>query len=269
MKSLLFVAAASFILSITSFAQGNVTKLTVAGLKAEVTVTRDGRGIPYIEAKNDADLYFAQGYITASDRLWQMDLMRRVARGETAELFGQLALEGDKRWRRFGFAALTETAAQNLNPEMRVAMDAYASGVNAYIATLDDNTKPVEIKILQYKLRPWTVADSLVIGAVLADALSNTWQMDLLRQQLSVIPKDKLNDLTNPVTPSDVVLFGKDKGGNPSGSAGASTSGNTLPTGRVSASTIASAQKDEQLRKDSLEMLGLYAEDLAASINWV
>lgn len=260
MKRPLFVAAAIVLLTITSFAQGNVTKLTLPALKAEVTVTRDGRGIPYIEAKNDADLYFAQGYITASDRLWQMDLMRRVARGETAELFGQQALEGDKRWRRFGFAALTETAAQNLNPEMRVAMEAYASGVNAYIATLDDNTKPVEMRILQYKPRPWTAADSLVIGAVLADALSNTWQMDLLWQQLSVVSKDKLADLTNPVTPADVVLFGKDK---PAAVAAA------VSRQSVSSEMLAMAERDADLRKDSLELVGLYAENLAASNNWV
>ena len=243
--------------------------ISVPGLAGKVTVRRDSRGIPYIEAKNDADLYFAQGYITASDRLWQMDLMRRLARGETAELFGQQALDGDKRWRRFGFAELTETAARNMTGESRVAMDAYASGVNAFIATLDDKTMPAEFKILQYKPRAWTPADSLAIGAVMADALSNTWQMDLLRQQLSGIPKEKFADLTNPVTPNDVVLYGKDKGGNPRGSAGASTLINTLPTGRVSALTIAAAEEDSRLRKESLEMVGLYAEDLAASNNWV
>ncbi|MGB2752166.1 MAG: penicillin acylase family protein [Pyrinomonadaceae bacterium] len=261
MKRLLFVAAAVILLSITSFAQGNVTKLTVAGLKAEVTVTRDGRGIPYIEAKNDADLYFAQGYVTAADRLWQMDLMRRVARGETAELFGQQALEGDKRWRRFGFAELTETAAKYMTGEPRVAMEAYASGVNAFIATLDDKTMPVEFKILQYKPRRWTTADSLVIGAVLADALSNTWQTDLLRQQLSVLPKEKFADLTNPLTPYDVVLYGKDT--KPATVAAA------VGTHPVSSEIFALAQKDEDLRKDSLEMVGLYAEGLAASNNWV
>ncbi len=261
MKRLVFVAAAVIILSISSFTQGNATKLTIPGLKAEVTVMRDGRGIPYIEAKNDADLYFAQGYITASDRLWQMDLMRRVARGETAELFGQQALEGDKRWRRFGFAELTETAAKNTTGEPRVAMEAYASGVNAYIATLDDKNMPVEFKILQYKPRAWTTADSLVIGAVLADALSNTWQMDMLRQQLSVVSKEKVADLTNPVTPYDVVLYGKDT--TPTTVAAA------VGTHPVSSEILVLAQKDEDLRKDSLEMVGLYAEDLAASNNWV
>lgn len=248
-------------LAFTISAQVAPTNLSLPGLKSEVTVRRDARGIPYIEAKSDADLYFAQGYITAGDRLWQMDLMRRVARGETAELFGQQALEGDKRWRRFGFAALTETASQNLTGEMRVAMDAYASGVNAYIATLDDKTMPVEFKILQYKPRAWTAADSLVIGAVLADALSNTWQTDLLRQQLLGMPKDKFADLTNPVTPNDIVLYGKDV---PQSKAQGPTSMIEITEGLA-----ALAEQDADLRKDSLEMVGLYAEGLAASNNWV
>ena len=263
--SLIAIAALTVI---SALAQTPASKV-LSELRSDVTVRRDGRGIPYIEAKNDADLYFAQGYITAGDRLWQMDLMRRVARGETAELFGQAALEGDKRWRRFGFAALTETAARNITGEMKIAMEAYANGVNAYIDSLDEKTIPVEMKILQYRPRRWTVADSLVIGAVLADALSNTWQQDLLRQQLSGIDKEKFADLTNPVTPYDVVLFGKDKGGKPGASAGTATPSSTLPTGPVSASTIAAAEKDYQLRKGSLEMVGLYAEGLAASNNWV
>src|SRR6185503_12317799 len=71
--------------------------LEIAGLRDRVMVRRDERGIPYIEAKNDEDLYFVQGYITASDRLWQMDLSRRTARGEIAEIFGRDAVDSDKR----------------------------------------------------------------------------------------------------------------------------------------------------------------------------
>src|SRR4051812_10998898 len=70
--------------------------LTIAGLRDRVTVRRDERGIPYIEAANDQDLYFAQGYITASDRMWQMDLLRRTVRGELSEIFGQATLSTDK-----------------------------------------------------------------------------------------------------------------------------------------------------------------------------
>src|SRR6187549_2234293 len=105
-----FWVAALVLLFASSFclAQTAAKNLSVAGLKETVTVRRDSRSIPYIEAKNDADLYFAQGYVTASDRLWQMDLLRRVSRGELAELFGKQVLEEDKRWRRYGFAKVAD-----------------------------------------------------------------------------------------------------------------------------------------------------------------
>src|SRR5215472_3824534 len=75
------------------------TTVNVTGLRDRVTVRRDERGIPYVEATNDDDLYFAQGYITAGERLWQMDLIRRNVRGELAEIFGSAALDEDKRHR--------------------------------------------------------------------------------------------------------------------------------------------------------------------------
>src|SRR6187549_1665882 len=183
---------------------------TQPGLSSGVFVRHDARGIPYIEAKNETDLYFEQGFQTASDRLWQMDLLRRVARGETAEIFGKTTLEEDKRWRRYGFAQISEDSVKYLSPELRAALDAYARGVNAYIATLDDKTFPVEFRVLQYKPREWKPADSIVVGKILADALSSTWRNDLLRASLQGIEKDKFADLTNQVTPFDVVLFGKD-----------------------------------------------------------
>src|SRR5689334_17081589 len=86
-----------------TLAQQTSTTITIAGLHERVTVRRDERGIPYIEAANNDDLYFAQGYITATDRLWQMDLLRRNVRGELAEIFGEGALGEDKRHRTFGF----------------------------------------------------------------------------------------------------------------------------------------------------------------------
>ncbi|HKG22572.1 MAG TPA: penicillin acylase family protein, partial [Blastocatellia bacterium] len=80
----------------------------LAGLSHAVTVWRDERGIPYIEAAGEKDLYFAQGYITAGDRLWQMDMLRRTGRGELAEILGREALGEDKHFRQLGFAALAE-----------------------------------------------------------------------------------------------------------------------------------------------------------------
>src|SRR5688572_28787350 len=92
-----FAAICLAVVSVVNvFSQGGATgTVSIAGLTSAVTVRRDNRSIPYIDAANDADLYFVQGYVTASDRLWQMDIMRRRALGETAEIFGSLALEDD------------------------------------------------------------------------------------------------------------------------------------------------------------------------------
>ena len=89
-------------------------ELALAGLRAPVTIRRDDRGIPHIEAANDEDLYFAQGYVTASDRLWQMDLQRRTARGELSEIFGQATVSTDKLHRTYGFARILDQAAAGL-----------------------------------------------------------------------------------------------------------------------------------------------------------
>src|ERR687883_252565 len=99
-------AFAAFLLSVALTVVGQTTGSTqsVKGINADVSVRRDSRWIPYIHAASDEDLYFVQGYVTASDRLWQMDLMRRLARGETAEIFGKQVLDEDRRWRRFNFS---------------------------------------------------------------------------------------------------------------------------------------------------------------------
>lgn len=235
-------------------------KVPIGELKADVTVRRDARDIPYIEAKGDSDLYFMQGYETARDRLWQMDLLRRLARGETAEIFGNAALEQDKRWRRFGFASVANDSLSNLSPELRAALNDYARGVNAYIASLADKQLPIEFQILQYKPRQWKPSDTLVIGKILADALSTTWGNDLLRaSMMQLLPKDKLADVENETTPYDVVLYGKDKPKAPGIAA----------TAPVSPDLLAFAQKDAELRERGLSMVGLYAEGLAASNNFV
>ena len=116
--------------------------LQLTGLTDRVIVRRDERGIAYIEAKNDEDLYFAQGFVTASDRLWQMDLGRRTARGELAEVLGNQALEEDKRHRRFGFAQVAAAEVAQTTPYDRKVLEAYAKGVNAYIGTLDPKNLP-------------------------------------------------------------------------------------------------------------------------------
>jgi penicillin amidase len=249
------------LISTVSFGQTATKNLSVDGLRQPVTVRRDARSIPYIEAANDADLYFAQGYVTASDRLWQMDLLRRVSRGELAEVFGKQVLEEDKRWRRYGFSKVAEDSMATLNPELKKALEDYTRGVNAYIATLNKETLPVEFRILQYSPAPWKPTDTICLGKSLADGLSSTWRLDLIRASIQNLPKDKLADLMNNITPSDVILFEKDVPQNQS-----KITNYKLP---VTAEDLAFAETDAKLRENSLSRVGLYAEDLAASNNWV
>ena len=261
----LWLSSCLFLLATISFSQAQPASNTISiqGLSSPVTVRRDGRGIPYIESANDADLYFVQGYVTASDRLWQMDVLRRRARGETAEIFGNLALEDDKLWRRYGFARVAEENIKFLSPELRSALEQYAAGVNAYIASLTPETMPAEFKILQYTPARWQPTDTIVVGKILAEALSSTWRQDLQRAAASSLPADKLKDLTNQVTPYDVVIFGKDSKSEP----GAVATGLFRPI--IAAQTLSAADAQMALRDRSLAAVGLYAEDLAASNNWV
>jgi penicillin G amidase len=250
------------------WAQDSAAELRLAGLKEPVTVIRDGRWVPYIQAANDADLYYAQGYVTASDRLWQMEMMRRVARGETAELFGRVRLEEDKRWRRFGFARVAEANLKTTDEELRQALEQYARGVNAYIDSLTNETMPPEFKMLQVKPRRWSAADSIVIGKILADALSTTFRADLVRESVKGIDPVKLADVMNPVTPYDVILYGRDV----EKAAVVPEAGDDRVAGgerEALTALLAAADDHMRLRQSSLELAGLYAEDLAASNNWV
>src|ERR1044072_2262228 len=138
------------------------------GLSAAVVVRRDERGIPFIEATNESDLYFAQGYATASDRLWQMDFLRRTARGELAEILGAAAIEVDKLHRVYGFRIVAEKLLARASDHARRALDSYARGVNTFIAQCDAKSLPLEFQILQYQPRSWTAVDSIALGKLFA-----------------------------------------------------------------------------------------------------
>jgi penicillin G amidase len=240
--------------------------IKIKGLKDRVTITRDERGIPYIEAKNDEDLYFAQGYATAADRLWQMDLVRRTARGELAEVLGagpaDVALNQDKLHRTYGFAQAAEAEVAQAAPQVRAVLEAYARGVNAYAASLDPKSLPAEFQILQYNFRPWTPADSFIIGKIFFEALSDTWRLDIMRQSLSSLPAEKRNALLPEISPIDVLVVGKDAKAKPA----TPRSARFAP---LSHDALASLAANQAVATAALERIGLHAESLAASNNWV
>jgi penicillin amidase len=250
----------------TATAPATLSRLEVAGLKRPVTVRRDARGIPYIEAAGEEDLYFAQGYVTAGDRLWQMELLRRTARGELSEIFGRATLEEDKRRRTYGFAHVVERQLAQASPATRASLEAYARGVNAYLATLDEKTLPVEFQALGFRPRPWTPADSAVLGKNFAEALSTTWQIDLVRAAFAGLPAEKREALFPVHSPIDVLVVGTD---GPAGRAAVNAPRTEFADAREAAGALGALAEDYELTRRSLARVGLDAEGLAASNNWV
>jgi penicillin amidase len=137
--------------------------LSVKGLSATVNVIRDAHGLPTIEAANLEDLFFAQGYVTAQDRLWQMDVMRRFGAGELSEILGEDTLKIDREHRILGLRAAAKKSLGMASPRDRSYFDAYARGVNAFIAAHSD-ALPIEFRILKYRPKPWQAEDSIVIA---------------------------------------------------------------------------------------------------------
>ena len=158
--------------------------LQLRGLSAAVKVTRDAHGVPAIEAATLEDLFFAQGYVTAQDRLWQMDIMRRLGGGELSEILGEDTLKIDREQRILGLRAAARKSLQAASPRDRSFFDAYARGVNAFIAGRGSNL-PLEFRILQYQPTPWQAEDSIVIANQMVKNLNYyTFGDTLAREQV-------------------------------------------------------------------------------------
>jgi penicillin amidase len=146
-------------------------RLPISGLSAPVTVTRDSHGVPTLDASNLEDLFFAQGYVTAQDRLWQMDVMRRFGSGELSEILGEDTLKVDREQRILGLRAAAKRSLEMATPRDHAFFEAYARGVNAYVAT-QSNRLPIEFRILRYSPKPWLAEDSVIIANVLVKDLN-------------------------------------------------------------------------------------------------
>ncbi|MGL4819350.1 MAG: penicillin acylase family protein [Bacilli bacterium] len=171
--------------------------LQLPGLSAPVTVVRDENGVPHIKAENDNDLYMAQGYVTAQDRLFQMDLSRRQASGRLSEVIGDAMVEKDKFFRTFGLRRAAELALPGYSDEAMRMMDAYAAGVNAYTEqAIKNKSLPVEFTFLGYTPEPWTPLDSITITKFMAYDLGGHWRGQAFRSfLLSEFDEDKAYDL--------------------------------------------------------------------------
>src|SRR5262249_15972243 len=132
---------------------------SLPGLKQEVIVGRDRWGVPHIRASNMEDLAEAQGYVMAQDRLWQMDLLRRVARGRLSEMFGLPTVKYDKQFRVLSLGQAADRDATLMDGESGAILEAFARGVNHFMEQ-NQSRLPIEFSLLSYKPEPWKPADT-------------------------------------------------------------------------------------------------------------
>ena len=201
--ALLLVTAAGFVFWLRSATRSALPQLDgeahLAGLSAPVMVRRDAHGVPHIEAATQQDLFAAQGYVTAQDRLWQMDLTRRFANGELAEVFGSSQLGHDRAQRVLQIRRTAERIFSNLSAPDRARLDQYARGVNLFIDQHHDSLPP-EFRLLHYRPRTWSGIDSISIGLSMVQALDTHFDSKLTRDRISAkLKNEKLEKDLYPV----------------------------------------------------------------------
>ncbi len=172
-------------------------EIRLPGLGASAEVLRDRYGIPHIFAGSVEDASFALGFVHAQDRLWQMEMSRRIASGRVAEIVGPGGLETDRFLRTLGVRRAAEANLRTLDAETRKLLDAYTAGVNAFIAS--DPVLPPEFWLTGARPEPWTPADSVAWTKMMAWDLGGNWRSELLRMRLAkTLPLARIHELLPP-----------------------------------------------------------------------
>ncbi|HEY0317526.1 MAG TPA: penicillin acylase family protein [Solirubrobacterales bacterium] len=175
--------------------------IELEGLRGPVRVRRDRWGVPHIEADEREDLYFAQGFCHAQDRLWQMDFYRRVVRGRVAEMAGPEGLPIDRLIRTLGIRRVAEAEEAALDPELRALLVRFCEGVNA--AAAEAPAPPFEMRLLRLEFEPLRPVDILSLGKLLAFGLSTNWERELLRADMLRELGPELTARLDPTYPVD------------------------------------------------------------------
>ncbi|MBF0355478.1 MAG: penicillin acylase family protein [Alphaproteobacteria bacterium] len=173
------------------------------GLTQPVTIARNNHGIPFIRAQSERDAYFALGYAHAQDRLWQMDMQRRIASGRLSEIAGKAGLGNDRFFRVLGLERQVESSMAGLDEATSQILIAYAAGINAWIGQL--RLLPPEFLLAGVAPRPWRPSDSLLWGRVMALQLAGNWRDELLNlsliERLGVEKAGQLSAMLNAPAP--------------------------------------------------------------------
>jgi penicillin G amidase len=169
-------------------------RIQVRGLRAPVEVRFDRFAIPHISATSDEDAWQTVGLLQARDRLWQMELYRRVASGRLSELLGDATVQIDRRFLTLGLRRAAQIEWQRTNPSVRTAFESYARGVNAAMS-VGQSRLPLELQLLRVRPEPWTPIDSLAIGKLFAWRLGANHTAELLRYELAQSLGDRAQEL--------------------------------------------------------------------------
>jgi penicillin amidase len=208
------------------------------GPDGTITVVRDQYGVPHIQAGDAHDLFFAQGYVTAQDRLWQMEFNRRVAFGRLAEILGPSVVADDRFLRTLGLGRSAQNDVNNLPANLHGELDAYTQGVNAFL-TAHQGSLPLEFRLLGFTPQPWQDTDSIAYGKVVALDLDGAWSIKLVRFAVLGDPtitdpkvKQAMLDALFPAYPNDNPTLTDQTGGAevPLGSEAAVPSGQAANT---------------------------------------
>ncbi|MEM8534764.1 MAG: penicillin acylase family protein [Chloroflexota bacterium] len=177
--------------------------LSVTGLLSPVRIVRDASGIPHIYADNEHDLFFAQGYTHAQDRLWQMEFNRRIGRGTLSEALGKPTLENDRFLRTIGLRRAAEYTWTCIDTETRTILEAFAKGVNTYVAA-NSHRLPLEFAILGIQPEPWTPIDTLLWGEQMSWILGDNCGAELLRAKLIAVAGEEAAQQLMPPYPHNM-----------------------------------------------------------------
>lgn len=218
-------------------------RIRAVGLSAPVEIRRDRWGVPHIRASGRRDLWFAEGFCHGQDRLWQLDLYRRMASGRLSEIGGRETLPADRLMRTLGLRRVAEREAAELDPAVRSEIDSYCAGVNTAVEAAA--ALPAEFQILRLDFEPWRPADMLAALTLLAFGLSTNWERELLRADMARELGPALAARLDPVYPTGHPVI-------------------TTPGGAYAGDGIGIAEQIDKVR----DTLGL-AVEASGSNNWV
>ena len=170
-------------------------KFHVSGLKEFIEISWDSTGVIHINGQNTPDVVLGSGYAAAKERLWQMEIMRRAAKGRLSEIFGETTLDVDRLFCTLGLDSLSERLYIELSDESKIWLEKYCEGINHYIRQTASNL-PIEFILMRIKPEEWTPVDCLLQNRLMAWGLNFSWKADLLYWRLStLLPRDKLQEI--------------------------------------------------------------------------